>query len=261
MSNHIMRIGNVELVSLTDGHGAGPPTEIFPDSSLDIWSKEFGEFLDQDGQIHPRFGCLAVRTSGTTILVDTGNGGSEGRLMDDMRKKGVSVDDVSLVVITHLHPDHIGWNMTNGKPTFPKARYLVPEQDWRHFADALHVQEQVVPLHTLDVMELISGEYKLTDELITVPTPGHTPGHISLAINSSGKKGFILGDVAHSPAQAQYTDWSPSFDTDKDLSRQTRHGIVNMLEEDGLPVSAGHFPGNGFGKLVRTDGRRIWQGI
>ncbi|MDA1189938.1 MAG: MBL fold metallo-hydrolase, partial [Chloroflexi bacterium] len=245
----------------TDGQGGGPPTGIFPDSSDDIWRKEFGEFLDRDGQIQPRYGCVAIRSGGKTVLVDTGLYGQDGTLLQEMNKKGVSLDDVSVVVMTHLHPDHVGWNLTNGKPTFPNARYLVPEQDYRHFADTAHVEEQVVPLERLHVMELVTGEHKVTDELITVHTPGHTPGHISLAINSGGKKGFILGDVAHSPAQAHYTDWSPSFDTDRDLSRTTRHKVFDMLEKDGLPVSAGHFPGTGFGKLVRQGGRRIWQVI
>jgi glyoxylase-like metal-dependent hydrolase (beta-lactamase superfamily II) len=116
-----------------------------------------------------------------------------------------------------------------------------------------------MPLEGLGVLELIDGEHSLTDELTTLPTPGHTPGHISIAITSAGVRGFILGDVAHSPAQAQYTDWSPSFDIDTGQSVPTRHRIFDRLEDEGSLVSAGHFPEPGFGRLVRRDGKRYWK--
>ena len=76
----------------------------------------------------------------------------------------------------------------------------------------------MIPLEGLNVLDLIEDEYDVTPEVKTLPTPGHTPGHISLVISSGGETAFVLGDVAHSPAQAQYTDWSPGFDTDPDPS-------------------------------------------
>ena len=94
-----------------------------------------------------------------------------------------------------------------------------------------------------------------------MPTPGHTPGHISIAVSSAGQRGFILGDVAHSVAQAHYTDWSPAFDVDPVESRRTRHEVLDRLEAEGLLESAGHFPDLGLGRFVRREGRRVWQGI
>ena len=125
-----------------------------------------------------------------------------------------------------------------------------------------HITSQVLPLEKLNVLDLIEDEYKVTDDLTTVPTPGHTPGHVSIIVASGGEHGFILGDVAHSPAQAHYTDWSPIFDVDSELSRKTRHEVLDRLESEGTLVASGHFPDNGFGRFVRPDnGRRIWQGI
>ena len=118
-----------------------------------------------------------------------------------------------------------------------------------------------MPLRTLNLLDLMDDGYNVTDEMKPMATPGHTPGHVSLVISSAGERGVILGDVAHSPAQAHYTDWNPVFDIDQVQSRKTRHEVIDRLEAEGLLVSAGHFPHPGFGRFVRLDGRRVWQGI
>ena len=262
MTEHSMTIGKVELVSLTDG-GMGPAaTDFFPDSTMDTWRSEFPELLDTDGNIGLRLGSLAVRSGGKLVIVDTGMQfpDGSGTLMTDMAEKGVDRVAVDLVVMTHLHADHVGWNLTNGAPTFPNARYLVPRTDWDYWtqpdvlASAEHVQNQVLPLEKLNIMDLIEDDYSITDDLTTIATPGHTPGHISIVIVSSGERGFILGDVVHSPAQAHLTDWNPSFDIDGETSRKTRHAILSQLESDRSVVASGHFPDPGFGKFVRESG-------
>ena len=262
-----INIGSVELVSLSDGNGDREPTWVFPDSSMDIWRSEYGQLLDAEEHLHPRYGSVAVRSGGKLILVDTGLQAPGATLIDDMKAKGIERESIDLVVLTHLHPDHVGWNLTNGRPTFPNARYLVPRSDWEYWtqpsvvAGAEHITNQVLPLEKLNIMDLMDPDYKITDELTTVPTPGHTPGHVSIVISSAGQRGYILGDVAHNPAQAHYTDWNPVFDIEPDLSRQTRHQVLDQLESQGTIVSAGHFPHPGFGKFVRQSGRRVWQGI
>ena len=267
MAQYRVTVGNVEMVSLTDAHGERSPVEVFPDSTMEIWRREFPDLLDANGNIRPRFGPVAVRSGGRLIVVDTGIGAPDGRFLEDLREKGVDRDAVDLVVTTHLHPDHVGWNLTDGRPTFPNARYLVPRADWEYWTQpsvlegAPHVRQQVMPLEDLKVLDLIEGEYRITDELTTIPTPGHTPGHISILISSGGQRGIILGDVAHSPAQAHYTDWSPSFDVDPDLARQTRHRVLDQAEQEGALVHAGHFPEPGFGRFVRREGRRYWQAL
>ena len=264
MSEYSQRVGNVELVSLTDGQGGGVPTDIFPASGIRVWREEYPELLDKDGLIHPRYGSVALRSGGKLIVVDTGNGPPSGTLMEELRRKGVDRDAVDLVVITHLHGDHVGWNMTAGRPTFPRARYLVSKADWDHWTGlqsqaTARIREQVVPLEGLEVLDLIDGAYRITDELTMLPTPGHTPGHISIVISSAGERGFVLGDVAHSPAQAHHTDWSPTFDVDPALASRTRHEVFDRLEADGSMISAGHLQEPGFGRLARREGRRYWR--
>ena len=111
------------------------------------------------------------------------------------------------------------------------------------------------------IRDSIDSEYDITPELKTVPTPGHTPGHISISVSSKGQRAFVLGDVAHSPAQAHYTNWSPTFDTDPDVARSTRHRVFDDIEATGALVASGHFPDAGYCHLVRRNGRRVWHGI
>ena len=267
MAQHSITVGNVELVSVSDGFPIRSPLMPFPDTSLEQW-REFPGMVNDNDQVSSRYGSLVVRSGGKLILVDTGLQAADGILLEDMERKGVDREAVDLVVFTHLHPDHVGWNLVDGKPTFPKARYLAPQKDWDYWTDPIvmqnaeHIPNQVLPLQDLNVLDLFDeDEYRITDELTTVHTPGHTPGHISIIVSSAGERAYILGDVAHNLAQAHYTDWSPIFDSDPDLARITRHAVLDMLEAEGTLVSAGHFPDPGFGRFVRASGRRQWQGI
>ena len=111
------------------------PFDPFPDTDIEQW-REFPELLDSDEQINVRFGATAVRSGGKLIMIDTGLQDVDGTLLKDMEQKGVDRKAVDLVVFTHLHADHVGWNFTDGKPNFPNARYLVSRRDWEHWTQA-----------------------------------------------------------------------------------------------------------------------------
>jgi glyoxylase-like metal-dependent hydrolase (beta-lactamase superfamily II) len=117
----------------------------------------------------------------------------------------------------------------------------------------------VWPLADLGLVELMHGEHTLTRDLTALPTPGHTPGHMSILITSQGERALILGDAAHNPAQLQETDWVSRADMDPEVTRQTRRALVERLEREEIVVAAGHFPAPGFGKVIRLQGRRYWQ--
>ena len=133
MPDCTVTLGNVTLVSLSDGHGGGAATDVFPDSSMDVWRSEYAELLDENGHIRLRYGSMAVRSSGKLVIVDTGLQAPDGTLLKQMDERGVDRVAVDIVLLTHLHADHVGWNMSDGQPTFPKARYLVPRADWDYW--------------------------------------------------------------------------------------------------------------------------------
>jgi glyoxylase-like metal-dependent hydrolase (beta-lactamase superfamily II) len=245
----------------------------------------------ENGQMQLYYGCFVVRSRGKTILVDTGmgpgphpdRGNRTGNLYNELRRvlippdlaQNTNVgpsDEVDFVVHTHLHLDHVGWNMrvSGGipAPNFRKARYLVPRGDWEHFtrpenlASAPHVRTQVMPLQRLRKMDLIEGDHHITDEVTTLATPGHTPGHLTILVSSQGEKAMIVGDVLHSQVQVHEPGWCAGVDVDKEQSRRSREALLERAETEGYVVAAGHFPpSQHLGRIVRLQGRRYWQGL
>ena len=274
MAGHKVTVGNVEVISLVDSPMEFPWTAFFPgkDPAIfepyrSLYPSSFG-----DNKFRTQASCFAIRSQGKTILCDTGIGpgphdwlgGLRGRLIDDMKAKGVSPDEVDVVVFTHLHGDHVGWNLdAGGAPNFPKAKYLVPQGDWDFFNKALASSPQmgqVIPLKDLGKLELFSGEKALTAEVGTVPTPGHTPGHTSLMISSGGEKAVVMGDMAHHPAQVDHIDWCSGFDADHPRTTESRRKLFDQVESEGLVAAFCHFP-EPFGKLVKLEGKRVFQAL
>ena len=277
MAGNNLTIGRVEITSLSDGLLEFDLCNFFPDIPEENWGPYEGH-LWTGHKVRFNLASFLVRSDGHTILVDTGMGPKVdkstpwGSLLNEFRNHGLSPDDVDMVVMTHVHRDHVGWNLRseNGKyqPTFPNARYYLSAKDWEacHNPDLIqdrfpNAPECVWPLEELGLAEFIDGETAITSELTTLPTPGHTPGHMSIVISSQGERGIILGDVLHNTVQVHETDWVSRADIDPEQTRITRRSVMEMLEQEGIPVAAVHMPAPGFGKIVRAEGRRCWQGL
>ena len=270
-------VGDVEIVALFDLEFGLPYASFFPGVSEEQWAPYREQYprTTRDEIFTLSVQCYAVRSSGRTLLIDTGFGpgpferlgGVTGKLLPNMQAKGVDPDDVDTVIFTHLHLDHVGWSVRDGRPLFAKARYLAPEADWEAFtaddqaAQNPHIAAQIQPLHTLGLLDLVSGEQEITPELSLLPTPGHTPGHQSIVISSGGERAFILGDVSHHPAQLQETDWNAGADMDGPKAAATRKTIAERLEADGSLVAACHYPEPGLGHIVRVGGKRVFRAL
>jgi glyoxylase-like metal-dependent hydrolase (beta-lactamase superfamily II) len=266
-------IGNVEVIALVDLPFELPWSMIFPgreQAEVEPYQAMY-PFASGKAGLQTQAGAYALRAQGKTVLIDTGLGpgpiaflgGARGRLLDDMREKGVDPGSIDTVAVTHLHGDHVGWNLDGGKPNFPNARYLIPQGDWDYFNTMLETNAQmgqVTPLKALGVMDLISGETELTSDVRAMPTPGHTPGHTSYLIASGGEKAVITGDLAHHPAQVHETKWCPVFDENSSASSESRRRVVEMLEAEGAIAAFCHFPAP-FGKIVRLEGKRVFQAL
>jgi glyoxylase-like metal-dependent hydrolase (beta-lactamase superfamily II) len=283
-------VGNVEITAVIDM--VPPPRDpatFFPGVSMTNW-EPYKDMLE-NGQLQLYYGCFVVRSQGKTILVDTGmgpgphpdRGNRVGTLYEQLRgvlltpdlARNTNVspsDQVDFVVHTHLHADHVGWNIRYQggmpAPSFRRAKYLVPRLDWEHFTkpevlpSAPQVQKYVMPLQRLRKMELIDSDYHVTDEVTTLATPGHTPGHQAVLINSQGEKAMIVGDVLHSQVQVYEPGWCAGVDIDKEQSRRSREALLDRAEKEGYVVGAGHFsPSQHIGKIIRMRGRRYWQGM
>ena len=277
MANDKLTIGNVEITSLSDGILEFDLCNFFPDIPEEDWNGQEAHLSASHGVLF-NLACFLIKSDGYTIAVDTGLGPKQtpetpwGELLDDMKAHGLQPGDIDMVVMTHAHRDHVGWNLLSqdGKytPTFPNAQYYVSTIDWAACHDPALVQDRfpnapecVWPLEDLGILNLMEPDQQLTSEISTLATPGHTPGHMSLMISSQGESGLVLGDVLHNTAQIENTDWVSRADIDPDQTRITRRNLRDRLEREGIPVAAVHLARPGFGKIVRENGRRFWQGI
>ena len=268
MAGNLMTIGNVTVLSLSDGNMDGPVREMYGDEVARNWGCGC-----VSAEVEPGFstnlGSFVIRSGGKTLMVDTGMGdvpgegidGQWGSLFEEMRANSVKADEVDIVFMTHLHFDHTGWNVSrNGSGPgvmFPEARYVTHELDWDFFRNEPDAKEKyyyepetVEPLHDMGKLDVVSGEeWVITDEITAILTPGHTPGHMSLLITSQGEQGLILGDVAHHPRQVHETGWKVMADCDHEVARETRESVMKMVEDKGPEDGGGTFPGAG----IRAD--------
>ncbi|MDE2778790.1 MAG: MBL fold metallo-hydrolase [Chloroflexota bacterium] len=281
MAGNRVTIGNVEITSLSDGILEFDLCNFFPNHKSDDEWQGYRQHLVDGHKVRFNLASYLIRSDGRTIIVDTGMGARPadapdtpwGELMNDFQSHGIRTEDIDMVVMTHLHRDHVGWNLVppaeeGGKyvPTFPNARYWFSAKDWEacHDPDIMparfpNAPASVWPLEDLGLIEFMDGEHVLTSELTAFPSPGHTPGHMSIMINSQGERAIILGDAIHNQAQVNETDWESRADMDPEQTRITRGKLMEQLETEDILGIIGHFPYPGYGKVVRAAGRRYWQ--
>jgi glyoxylase-like metal-dependent hydrolase (beta-lactamase superfamily II) len=195
---------------------------------------------------------------GSSVLVDAGVGppsaflpGAQGHLPAELDR-----DAVELVILTHLHFDHVGWTVEgDGRPFFPRARYVVCADDWRWAEPRDVFPSKLAPLRDAGVVELVAPEENEVAPGVTVfPTPGHTPGHLCVRAGDT----VILGDLAVHPVQVDDPGLFFFLDEDPALAARTRRAVLAELADSGAVAAAGHFPAP-LGHIERAGAGFAWR--
>jgi glyoxylase-like metal-dependent hydrolase (beta-lactamase superfamily II) len=260
MSSHRKTIGQVEIVSLSDGSMEQEPHSVFPAVPESVWRG----FL-RDGKFTMNFGCYLLCTPALTVLVDTGVGGP---LLQELASQGVTLADIQAVTYTHLHGDHIAWNLSGSGQdqhvTFPNATWYVPRGDWEYFVEpsspgySASVHEKFRPLEEQGRVQLVDDGDALSPELTVTASPGHTPGHCCITIESQGQCALIVGDALIHPIQVSTPDWNSRYDQDPETAAQTRRSLVEEMERKGALGGVSHFEPPGFGRVTLQGHQRKW---
>ncbi|HTK63853.1 MAG TPA: MBL fold metallo-hydrolase [Pseudonocardia sp.] len=282
-------LGAVEVTRVFEQHRLGLPRGFaFPDVDEDVWRRHEDwlapEFWDTaTDEMVASLKTWVVRSEGATILVDTGVGNDRDRpgmpvfdhldtgYLDNLSAAGVAPEDVDLVVITHLHADHVGWNtrLDAGEwvPTFPNARYLMARADIDYWNPANgHTtrsgprmagvfEDSVAPVIAAGLVDQWEGSHRIDANLSLEPAPGHTPGSAVLKLDSGTDRAAFVGDLLHTPLQIVEPDICPCLDEDEAKARVSRRRVLDSVADENRLLLPAHFPSAGAVEL-RRDGDR-----
>ncbi|WP_038933623.1 MBL fold metallo-hydrolase [Bradyrhizobium japonicum] len=256
-----------------------PALEMLPGLTPEVlaenrdWMRQ-AKALDEQDVLLLCFQSYVVKTPHHTILIDSCIGNDKPRpnrpkwnmksddtYMRGLNAAGFSVDDIDFVMCTHLHVDHVGWNtrLENGHwvPTFPRARYVIARQEYDHwFAENAKTEippfaDSVLPVVEARRHELVGNDHQIGDHVRIVPTPGHTPGHIAIAMGRGKDDAVFSGDLMHSPLQTLYPELSIKFDADPAAAAKTRRSFLERYCDTGTLCCTAHFPSPSIGKIRR----------
>jgi glyoxylase-like metal-dependent hydrolase (beta-lactamase superfamily II) len=269
-------VGDATVTAIVEAETGGiPPAMFFPEATAhDVAAESWlvPDFADADGALIFRVQAFVIDDGlGRRVVVDPCVGNDKSRsqpfwhmqrytFLDDLVAGGFDPETVDLVVHTHLHADHVGWDtrLVDGTwvPTFQAARHLYTQRelDFRRANDMRDVEDvygdSIAPIFAAGLADIVAEDEDLGDGLRLSPTPGHTPGHTSLWIESAGERAVISGDLIHHPVQCARPDWSETADADVELARRTRHSFLNDVALERVVMFGTHFPTNPAGRVV-----------
>ena len=275
-------LGEVTISRVIElGRSSFPTSAMLPESTPEAIARHHHwlrpHFFDEAvGDLASRIQTFVVRTPRRTVIIDTGLGNDkprdgaptwhmrQGSYLADLAAVGVKPDDVDLVLCTHLHVDHVGWNtrLVDGRwrPTFPDARYVFAGEEfefWKHESrkpggNEPCIEDSVLPVADAGQAVLVESNYVVDDYLSFEPSPGHTPGHVCVRLQTSAGEAVFSGDIMHRTVQVAEPQWSSRFCQDPVRSRDAREAFIERHADSGVLVLAAHFPEPGF--IVRRDG-------
>ena len=263
-------IGKVEFFSLniaTVYRSLAEIAEVYPTAPSDLLNTAF-----EGGEMEWAFNAALIRMKGHNILVDTGFGFSSGEqgagIGELIAETGISAKEITEIVITHGHGDHVGGLVENGEPTMPGAKLVIHEAEHRFFTggeaarlmgeEAIQLQNRAFSAYADRTVTVGDGDIVASTadgEVRVIEAAGHTPGHICLEINSQNKRLWLLVDTLHALFQLDHPEWSPRYDIDPDLAHRVRVDLLGKAADKKIPVMLYHFPFPGLGTVRRAGDR------
>jgi glyoxylase-like metal-dependent hydrolase (beta-lactamase superfamily II) len=294
MGNLQWQIGDVTITRVVESVANIPAGGLLPSASDDVVASHASwlrpHFVDDDGNLVLSIHAFGIGVGDRRIIVDTCIGNDrqipgmealnlQTPFLSDLADAGFPREEVDTVICTHLHFDHVGWNtlLVDGEwvPTFPNARYLLCRDEWAHWEAALDegastgyaatIDDAVRPVIDAGLVDLVPSDHRVTDELRLEATPGHTPGHVAVHVESRGQHALITGDLAHHPVQFAEPDWFADPDTDREQSSATRRRLLAEHGDTDVLVIGTHFAPPCSGRLVsdgneaRSGSRKSWR--
>ncbi|MGY4303847.1 glyoxylase-like metal-dependent hydrolase (beta-lactamase superfamily II) [Bradyrhizobium sp. USDA 4369] len=260
-------VGRVRITKFVELETVGGTRFILPQATpeaIRALSWLTPDFATGEGKLKMSIHTLVLETPTRRILIDTGLGNDkQGRsvpvwnnrttpFLQMMSDAGFPPESIDMVICTHLHVDHVGWNtrLVDGRwvPTFAKARYVFGRAEYEHWRDQSEAADEtatfadsVQPVVAAGRADLVASDAAICDEITLIPTPGHSPGHVSLHIRSNGAEALLTGDVAHHPCQMAHLDWSSTVDSDPAQAIATRQALFSRFADTTTLVIGGHF--------------------
>jgi glyoxylase-like metal-dependent hydrolase (beta-lactamase superfamily II) len=271
------KVGDVTVTKVVELEATGGSRFLLPQATPEAvlpmtWLQP--HFADANGRLRMSIHALVVETPTRRIVVDTCLGNDKtgrriphwndmrGPFLADLEAAGYPRGSIDTVLCTHLHVDHVGWNtmLVDGRwvPTFPHARYLYGRTEFAHWSTVegrpdmqAIMADSVMPVFDAGLVDLVETDAHICEEISLVPTPGHTPGHVSVRIASSGEEALITGDFMHHPVQIARPDWTSTADSDPAQGIETRLSMFDRLAGAPVLVIGTHFAGATAGHIVR----------
>ena len=268
-----MKLGSFEIYALSDGTFALDGGQMFGVVPKPLWERKMP--ADSRNRVRLGLNCLLVRTGRHNLLVETGIGDKfapkyadiygidkSTTLLDDLARAGLGVNDIDIVINTHLHFDHCGWNTrrTDGKilPTFPRARYFIQQGEWEH---ALHPSERDAASYVPEFFraaeaqtELLEGNQEIVPGVSVEVMPGHTRHMQCVWIESEGQRACFVGDLVPTQAHLPYP-WIMAFDLDPLETLASKHRLLPRLLEEQSLVIFPHDPQTHWARLCEKEGK------
>lgn len=280
--NYRFKIGTFKCTIVRDGTFAYPyPAQILfvnaPQEQLEQVLRKYNLDLRWEQYISP-YPSLLINTGKYQVLVDTGAGHlapTTGKLMTNLRAAGISPKDIDVVILTHGHPDHIGGNLDDkGKLAFPQARYVMWQGEWTFWTSEPDLSALKMPdplkQHILDCarknlppiqpqLDLIDHETEIVPGIEAIAAPGHTLGHMALAISSGSEQLLAVADAIGHPIHVEQPDWYAANDLLPEQTVITRRQLLERAAAENALMFAYHFPAPGLGYVTQKGETWQWQ--